>query len=343
MNLNELIIDGKKVNKTTQKFYTLEQYDQIKDKIENSPHLFIEKVYRSDTGKFCFGDIFHTFNHIYHIGYAVTDWTINLPKSVKTAMKKLEKTPWNMDTAVAYLITIKEAAKNKNNSLPVYFYPTLYMYGHETNWDTDNGRCEIELAKDYGNKKRGPYYKGFWFKIWGQRGPCASMEAYDYGQDLQNNNFKNFISATNVIRKGYNSAISGIQNVHGYEPRMNSSMKCFSAGYNMAYKPNARAYKKFCREYNKRHPIDPVNTYAFPAKQVQEGYDNGYFTKQIKIVNYQVHGKTKIEAYEEYKKQIYTYNKHVANSWYPECKGKPWQEIRPLREGRLVEKGKAGV
>lgn len=343
-DLNEIVIDGKKVSKTTQKFYTLEQYGQIKDKIENDSHVFVEKVYRSNTGKFCFEDAFHTFNHIDHIGYAVTDWTINLPKSVKAAMKELEKNPQDEDAAVAYLAAIKKAAKDKNNTLPVYFYPTLYMHGHENSWHTNGGCCGIELTEDYGVKGNGPCYKGLWFKIWGQRGPCSSMETYCYERDIRDNNFKDFTSAAGVIRAGYNSAISGAHNVHGYEPRLNSSMDCFSAKYNREYKPNAKAYEKFCKEYDKEHPVNPINTYTFPAKQVQEGYDSrSGFTARTKIVAYQVCGKTKAEAYEKYKKQVHKHNQRVANSWYPGWEGKPWQEVRPIREGSLTEKGKAGV
>lgn len=311
-NTNTMLVDGKPIKKVTEKFYTIDEFGKTNipdDLCRSGSHNFVATTVSLDeTGRFCTS---LSENHYSGklIGKSVLNWYDILPNNVRKAIDVLEQKN-DEKSAIAFLLAMQKAYSNKNNTMPYCLYPRLYIYGHERCWGTDSAYGFISLTRD-GN-----------FQAYGQEGPAASP--CNYG----GNGIGSAESRIDLINR------SAVHNIYGYKAVFNHDMEIFAAGYNNEYIPNTKVLKSFCKDYKSKNEIKPLNEYLFYAKQTQRGEDS----TTVKKVNYTIFAKSKKEAYAKFLEKVDKHNNEVRHQWYPGWEGRPYQDARPISEGRLVAK-----
>jgi len=324
MDLENILIDGKQFSKCFQKFYTIEEYKNLKDSLDFK--YFVEEIYLTYKGEFQLGCTQSHTNIKETIGYAVLNWYEVMPKNVKTAINKLTKHQ-SEDAAIVFLDSIRNASKDKDNNIPRHLYPSLRMYGHETRWNTDTAWGRIELNNS-------ALDADYW--AWGNEGPCSSSISNDV-ELMYKCRPEIFKSANSMIILIKQLAITG--SVRSYDI-VHGGIRIFSPHYCRGYKPHVKAYKKFCQIYASEHNIIKQNKYEFIAEETRHGYnpwDNSH-TSSSRTVTYEIFGNNKTEAYEKFKKLVNTKNSHYAKIWFPGTDGRPHQKALPMKYGRLVYK-----
>ena len=318
-----IIIDGKEFKKSVYKYYTLEQYEAIKDTLK---HTYVEDIKRDIEGKFRVSNCDCRWDAPADVvGKAVFDWYTPLPRNVREAIDTLEKEPCE-ENAAMFLAALKIALRSPDNNLSEGEYPALMIRGHENFWGTDSAWAKIELWKKDGNigfaptAKHGPgdYHD-----------PASLLRLAD--EETRSNCFKVIEIA---LRNSMNS-------VNSWEIMCGNSELLFSHN---RYAPSEKSYKSFCKTYMKLDPIEMLNTYEFYYKQTQKGYNpwRSCHTCKEETKHKKVQAKSKTEAYKIFKGWVKEKNESYSTMWFPGTEGTPHLKALPISEGRLTFKPKKG-
>lgn len=324
MNKDEsIIIDGKEFKKSVYKYYTLEQYEAIKDTLK---HTYVEDIKRDVEGKF---RVSNCDNHwdapAEVIGKAVFDWYTPLPRNVREAIDALEKEPCE-ENAAMFLAALKVALRSPDNNLSEGEYPALMIRGHENCWDTDSAWAKIELWEKDGK---------IGFAPWAKHGPGEYHDAHSLlkfsDEETRCNCFK-------VIQLALRNSMNS---VNSWEVMCGNSEFKFS---HSRYAPSEKSYKSFCKTFMKLDPVEMLNTYEFSYTKTQEGYNPWSHSHNCReeTKHKKVQAKSKKEAYELFKGWIKEKNESYGRMWFPGTEGIPHLKARPMSEGYLTFKPKKG-
>ena len=324
MNRDEsIIIDGKEFKKSVYKYYTLEQYEAIKDTLK---HTYVEDIKRDVEGKFRVSNCDCSWDAPAEvIGKAVFDWYTPLPRNVREAIDNLENEPCE-ENAAMFLAALKIALRSSDNNLSEGEYPALMIRGHENSWGTDSAWAKIELWKKDGKvgfaptAKHGP----------GEYHDPASLLRFA-DEDTRCNCFE-------VIRIALRNSMNS---VNSWGVMCGNSEYLFS---HSRYAPSEKSYKSFCKTFMKLDPMEMLNTYEFSYKQTQKGYNPWRSTHTCKeeIKEKKVQAKSKTEAYEIFKNWISEKNESYGRMWFPGYEGTPHLKALPMSEGRITFRPKKG-
>ena len=324
MNRDEdIIIDGKVFNKSVYKFYTLEQYEAIKDTLK---HCYVEDIKRDIEGKFRTGNCDASWDTPADIiGKAVFDWYTPLPRNVREAIDTLEKEPCE-ENAAMFLAALKIALKSSDNNLSEHMYPALMIRGHENSWGTDSAWAKIELWQKEGKVGFAP---------WAKHGPGGYYDAHDL---LLNKSEETRCNCFEIIRLAMRSSMD---HANSWEVMCGDAEHTFS---HSRYAPSKKSYESFCKTFMKLDPIEMLNTYEFSYKKTQKGYNPWHNTHTCseEIKEKKIQAKSKKEAYEMFKEWIAEKNESYGRMWYPGTEGNPHLKALPMSEGRLTFKPKKG-
>jgi len=318
-----IIIDGKEFKKSVYKYYTLEQYEAIKDTLK---HTYVEDIKRDVEGKFrvsncdCYWDAPAEV-----IGKAVFDWYAPLPRNVREAIDALEKEPCE-ENAAMFLAALKIALRSPDNNLSEYEYPALMIRGHENSWGTDSAWAKIELWKKDDKIGFAPVAK---------HGPGSYHDTHDLlmytDEETRSNCFE-------IIKLALRNSMD---RVNSWEVMCGNSEHTFSHG---SYAPSEKSYKSFCKTFMKIDPIEMLNTYEFYYNKTQKGYNpwRNCHTCKEETKHKKIQAKSKKEAYEIFKEWVKEENEHYSNMWFPGTEGNPHLKALPMSDGRLTFKPKKG-
>lgn len=318
-----IIIDGKEFKKSVYKYYTLEQYEAIKDTLK---HTYVEDIKRDVEGKFrvsncdCYWDAPAEV-----IGKAVLDWYTPLPRNVREAIDALEKEPCE-ENAAMFLAALKIALRSPDNNLSEGEYPALMIRGHENSWGTDSAWAKIELWKK--DDKVG-------FAPTAKHGPGSYHDTHDLLMYADEETRCNCFEVIKIALR------NSMNRVNSWEVMCGNPEFLFSHD---RYAPSEKSYKSFCKTFMKIDPMEMLNTYEFYYNKTQKGYNpwRNCHTCKEETKHKKIQAKSKKEAYEIFKGWVSEENRHYSNMWFPGTEGTPHLKALPMSEGRLTFKPKKG-